>query len=102
MKAMTARQHKVAIELQHQVAMALLQGRVHSTLPLARLNVVGAWISADLRLARIYLATPPELATPATFATINAEIAKPLRHYLASQLALKNTPSLSFHSETEQ
>lgn len=102
MKAMSARQHKVATELQHQVAMALLQGRVHSTLPLSRLNVVNAWISADLRSARIFLATPAELSTPEVFAHINAEIAKPLRHYLASQLALKNIPALAFFPETDQ
>jgi ribosome-binding factor A len=97
MKSMSERQRKVAHELQQQAAMALLQSRVHSTLPLTRLNIVACWVSPDLRLARLYLDLPPELENPETYARANAEIAKPLRHYLASNLHLKNVPALSFH-----
>jgi ribosome-binding factor A len=97
MKQMNDRQRKVAHEIQQHAALALLQGRVHSTLPLARLTVVAAWVSADLRLARLYLDVPTELNTPATYQTATTELAKPLRHYLATQLHLKNVPALSFH-----
>ena len=97
MKSMNDRQRKVAHEVQQHAALALLQGRVHSTLPLTRLNIVAAWVSADLRLARLYLDLPPELATPETYARATAELAKPLRHYLATHLKLKNVPALSFH-----
>ena len=97
MKTMSDRQRKVAHEVHQQAAMALLQSRVHSTLPLTRLTVVACWVSADLRLARLYLDVPTELDTPATYTTANAELAKPLRHYLATHLHLKNVPALSFH-----
>ncbi len=97
MRMMNDRQRKVAHEVQQHAALALLQGRVHSTLPLTRLTVVACWVSADLRLARLYLDLPTELNSPATFARATAELAKPLRHYLASQLHLKNVPALSFH-----
>ncbi|MCA3244778.1 MAG: ribosome-binding factor A [Alphaproteobacteria bacterium] len=97
MKSMNDRQRKVAHEVQQHAAMALLQGRVHSTLPLSRLTVVTCWVSADLRLARLYLDVPSELDTPETYARATAELAKPLRHYLASHLHLKNVPALSFH-----
>jgi ribosome-binding factor A len=94
---MNDRQRKVAHEVQQHAALALLQGRVHSTLPLTRLNIVACWVSADLRLARLYLDLPTELDTPETYATATAELAKPLRHYLATHLKLKNVPALSFH-----
>jgi ribosome-binding factor A len=94
---MNDRQRKVAHEVQQHAALALLQGRVHSTLPLARLNVVACWVSADLRLARLYLDLPAELANSETYARATAELAKPLRHYLATHLKLKNVPALSFH-----
>ncbi len=96
---MSERQRKVAHEVQQHVALALLQGRVHSTLPLTRLNVVACWVSPDLRLARLYLDLPEELEHPETYTRTNAELAKPLRHVLAQQLHLKNVPSLSFHPQ---
>lgn len=97
MKQMSDRQRKVAHELHQQAAMALLQSRVHSTLPLTRLTVVACWVSPDLRLARLYLDLPAELESPETYARADAELAKPLRHYLASGLHLKNVPAISFH-----
>lgn len=94
---MTPRQSKVANEVQHIVAMALLQGRVPSTLPLTRLTVMDGWISADLRVARIYLQVPSELNTPETFAEINAQLAKGIRKIVAENLATKYTPTVTFH-----
>ena len=93
---MTARQHKVASEVQHVVAMALVQGRVVSTLPLTRVTVADSWVSPDLRLGRIYLLVPQELNTPAFFAELNAQVAKPLRKILAEKLATKYIPSVTF------
>lgn len=97
MKQMSERQHKVANELQQHAAMALIQGRVHSTLPLTRLNIVACWVSPDLRLARLYLDLPTELEAPETYTRANHELAKPLRHFLATHVHLKNVPALSFH-----
>lgn len=102
MKSMTARQSKVANEVQHVVALALVQGRIPSTLPLTRVTVMECWISADLRLSRIYLQVPAELNTPEFFAEANAQLAKPLRKHLASNLATKYIPNVSFWpAETE-
>jgi ribosome-binding factor A len=97
MKSMTPRQHKVANEVQHVVAMALVQGRVASTLPLSRVSVVDSWISPDLRLARMFLLVPPELNTPQFFADMNAQVAKPLRKILGEKLATKYTPDVTFY-----
>ncbi len=94
---MNDRQRKVANEVQQHAALALLQGRVHSTLPLTRLTVVACWVSADLRLARLYIDVPQELDNAQTYARATHELAKPLRHFLATQLHLKNVPALSFH-----
>ncbi len=96
MKSMTPRQNKVATEVQHICALALVQGRIPSTLPLARLTITDGWISPDLRLARLYLQVPPELNTPAFFAELNAQTAKPLRKIIADKLATKYIPSVTF------
>lgn len=93
---MTPRQHKVASEVQHAVALALVQGRIPSTLDLTRVTVLDCWVSADLRLSRIYLQVPEILNTPEFFATANAQLAKPLRKHLATSLATKFIPDVSF------
>ena len=100
MKSMTPRQHKVASEVQHVAAMALVQGRIPSTLPLMRVTVIDCWVSADLRLARLYLQIPPESETGMSqkefFATANAQLSKPLRKHFATALATKFIPDPSF------
>ena len=96
MKSMTPRQHKVAIQVQHICAMALVQGRVPSTLPLARVTLTDSWISPDLRVARLFLQVPPELNNPQFYADINAQVSKPLRKHLATQLATKYIPNITF------
>lgn len=101
MKQMNTRQQKVAHEVRHHVATALLQGRAHSTLPLHRLTIVDCWVSADLRLARLYLQLPPELPEEQTLATANYELAKPLRKYLADHLGTKFIPQISFFPAEE-
>ncbi|MBI1308379.1 MAG: hypothetical protein GC129_00775 [Proteobacteria bacterium] len=101
MKPMSTRQHKVAREVQHLAAAALLQGRVHSTLPVHRLTVVGCWVSGDLRQARLQLTFPPEWDPAQTLAAANAQIAKPLRQYLAKNLATKSIPALTFVAAEE-
>lgn len=93
---MTARQNKVANEVQHIVALALVQGRIPSTLPLTRVTVMECWISADLRLSRVYLQVPAELNNSQFFAEANAQLTKPLRKILAESLATKYTPNVSF------
>ncbi|RYE60690.1 MAG: ribosome-binding factor A [Hyphomicrobiales bacterium] len=99
---MTARQSKVANEVQHIVALALVQGRIPSTLPLTRITVMECWISADLRIARAYLQVPTELNTPEFFAEANAQLAKAMRKIIANGLATKYTPDISFWpAETE-
>ena len=103
MKSMTARQHKVANEVQHVVAMALVQGRVASTLPLSRLSIVDSWVSPDLRLGRMYLLVPAELNTDAFFAELNTQIAKPMRKILGEKLATKYIPDITFFpAETDK
>ncbi len=97
MKSMTPRQSKVANEVQHIAALALVQGRIPSTLPLARVTIVDTWISADLRIARFYLLLPSDLNTPSFFTDINAQLAKPLRKHIGANLATKYTPDVSFH-----
>ncbi|NBV54406.1 MAG: ribosome-binding factor A [Proteobacteria bacterium] len=101
MKQMSPRQHKVAKEVQHLAATALLQGRIHSTLPLHRITVVDCWISADLRLARLYLETPQGANQPEFIEQANLQLAKPLRKYLAENLATRNAPSLTFVATTD-
>ena len=97
---MTPRQHKVASEVQHTAALALVQGRIPSTLPLSRVTVIDCWVSADLRLARIYLQIPPEseigMSQKDFFLAANAQLSKPLRKHFASHLATKFIPDPSF------
>lgn len=101
MKQMNTRQQKVANEVQSMAAMALLQGRVHSTLPLMRITIVDCWVSADLRLARLYVQLPPEMDIAQTLAVANVQIAAPLRKYLAQNLGTKFIPQISFFPAEE-
>lgn len=96
MKVMNQRQHKVAEEVRHILASALLQGRVHSTLPLSRLTVLDVWVSADLKLARVFLAFPETLTEAEVLETANAELSKPLRKVLAGSMAGKSVPEITF------
>lgn len=96
MKVMSQRQHKVAEEIRHILASALLQGRVHSTLPLTRLTVLDVWVSADLKLARVFLAFPENMDETTVLETANLEIAKPLRKVLADSMAGKSVPQITF------
>lgn len=96
MKSMTARQHKVANEVHHLVALALVQGRIPSTLPLARVTVVDCWISADLRLARIYLQLPAGSNQNEFIHEANQQLPKALRKYLSDSLATKYIPQITF------
>lgn len=96
MKSMTARQSKVANEVHHIVAMALVQGRIPSTLPLARLTVVDCWVSADLRLARIYLQFPEGTNQDEFLHEANQQLPRAMRKVLSEQLATKYTPTVSF------
>lgn len=96
MKSMTPRQNKVANEVQHIAAMALITGRLPSTLPLTRLTIIDTWVAADLRLARFYMQVPNELNNPAFFKDLNAQIAKPMRKHIAENLATKYVPDVSF------
>src|SRR4051812_41162538 len=102
MKTMTTRQQKVANEVQHMCAMALLQGRIHSSLPLSRFTIVDCWVSADLRLARLYLQLPSEMPQEQTMAIANHELAAPMRKYLAANLGTKFTPQVSFFPMEEE
>lgn len=96
MKSMTARQHKVANEVHHLVATALVQGRIPSTLPLSRVTVVDCWVSADLRLARLYLQFPAGTDQNEFLHEANQQLPRALRKYLAEHLATKYTPDVSF------
>lgn len=102
MKSMTARQHKVATEVQHIVAMALVQGRVASTLPLHRITIVDGWVSPDLRLARLYVTLPEGTPQKEFLAEANAQLPKSLRKILAAQLATKYIPEVSFWPAEEE
>lgn len=99
---MTPRQHKVATEVQHVAALALVQGRIPTTLSLTRVAVVDCWVSADLKLARLYLQLPSGTPQAAFLAQLNAEAAKPLRKYLAEHLATKYIPQISFFPAEEE
>ncbi len=103
MKSMTPRQSKVANQIQHICAMALVQGRIPSTLPLARLTVTDGWVSPDLRVARLYLQVPAEHNNAEFFAEANAQLGKGLRKALAEGLATKYTPNVTlFPAEDEK
>jgi ribosome-binding factor A len=103
MKSMNQRQSKVAEEIRHITGMALLRGDVMSTVPLSRVNVTAAWVSADLRLARLYVALPETLDEKQTLLALNEQVAIPLRKVLAKQLATKYIPEVTFHaSENDQ
>lgn len=101
MKSMTARQSKVAHEVQRLSATALLQGRIPSTLPLSRVTVLDCWVSADLRLARLYVQLPQGTPQAEFIGELNAQAAKPLRKLLASRLGTKYIPNVSFHPAEE-
>lgn len=101
MKSMTPRQHKVATEVQRLCATALMQGRVPSTLPISRMTVLDCWVSADLRLARLYVQLPQDTDQVAFLAEANAQVAKPLRKYLATHLGTKYIPDVSFFPAEE-
>jgi ribosome-binding factor A len=96
MKVMNQRQRQRAEQVRQLVAMALLRGEVHSTLPLARLAVVDVWVSADLKIARLFLSLPAEMDEKTTLDKANAELSGPLRKLLATQLGGKFTPSITF------
>jgi ribosome-binding factor A len=101
MKPMSQRQSRVAEEIRHVVATALLRGDIPTTLPNRAFTVTGVWVSADLRLARVFLELPQNLDETQTLAAADAQLAKPLRKILAQQARLKNTPALSFHPARE-
>lgn len=96
MKAMSARQVKVAKEVQHLIALALIQGRIPSTLPLHRLTVVECWVSADLRIARVFVEVPADVNRDEWLDTANEQLTRPLRKHLATALSSKNAPEVSF------
>lgn len=96
MKAMNQRQMKVAEEIRHLVARALLRGDIASRIDTARVTITDVWASADLRLARLYVALPAGADEAAWLAALNHEVATPLRKVLAKQLATKYIPELSF------
>lgn len=98
MKQMNQRQSKVAEEIRAITAMALLRGDVMSTVPLSRVTIEAVWVSADLRLARLYVSLPEGTNEKETLATLNDQVAGPLRKPLANQLATKYIPQLSFHA----
>jgi len=101
MKQMTQRQMKVAEEVRHHAAMALLGGRLTSTVDLTRVTLVDVWVSPDLRLCRLYSELPEGWDMTATLDTLNAEITAPLRKYLAVHLATKFIPAPTFWPATE-
>lgn len=98
MKQMNQRQSKVAEEIRAVTAMALLRGDVMSTVPLSRVTVTAVWVSADLRLARLYVSLPEGLDEKQALAALNQQVATPLRKTLAEKLATKYIPQLSFHA----
>ncbi|MFZ2586801.1 MAG: ribosome-binding factor A [Alphaproteobacteria bacterium] len=101
MKNMNQRQSKVAEEIRHIVALALLRDDFGTDANTSRLTVTTVWASADLRLARVYVALPLDWNEKETLAELNALVAAPLRKVLAKQLATKYIPSVSFFvSET--
>lgn len=95
---MNQRQSKVAEEIRHITAMALLRGDVMSTVPLSRVTVEAVWASADLRLARLYVSLPEGLDEKSTLKDLNDQVATPLRKVLAEHLATKYIPQLSFYA----
>ena len=97
---MTQRQMKVAEELRHHAAMALLGGRLMSTLDLTRVTLVDVWVSSDLRLCRLYTEVPEEWDVEETMKTLNAELVAPMRKYLAQYLATKFIPAPTFWRAT--
>jgi ribosome-binding factor A len=96
MKAMSQRQQKVAEEVRHVIASTLLRGDIPTTLPTRSLTVVDVWVSADLRLARVFIDMPPDFDTKAVTEAANEQLSKPLRKALSRQAALKNTPAIQF------
>ena len=102
MKTMNTRQSKVAHEVQRTAAQILLQGRIPSTLPLARVTIVDCWVSADLRLARLYVQLPAGTPQADFLAKLNAQAATPMRKQLAGKLATKYIPQVSFHPAEDE
>jgi ribosome-binding factor A len=102
MKQMSQRQHKVAEELRHHAATALLGGRLTSTIDLTRVTVLDVWVSPDLRLCRLYVEVPQGWDIDATLDTLNHEITAPLRKYLAAHLATKFIPAPTFMSAVSE
>lgn len=98
MKQMSQRQHKVAEELRHHAATALLGGRLTSTIDLTRVTVLDVWVSPDLRLCRLYIELPEGWDMDATLKTLNHEIVGAMRKYLATHLATKFIPAPTFVS----
>ena len=98
MKQMSQRQHKVAEELRHHAATALLGGRLMSTIDLTRVTVLDVWVSPDLRLCRLYVEFPEEWDIDGTLKTLNAEITASMRKYFANNLATKYIPAPTFWS----
>lgn len=102
MKTMTARQHKVANEVQHQCALALVQGRVPTTLNVARMTIIDCWVSPDLRLARLYVQLPQGVEQEPFLKEANAQLSRGLRKVLAEKLGTKYTPDVTFFPAEEE
>lgn len=96
MKTMNQRQRQRAEQVRQAVSMAMLRGEVMSTLPLSRLNVLDVWVSADLKLARVFLSLPEGMDETETLKIANAELSAPLRKLMAKNLGGKFTPSVTF------
>ncbi|PIZ31347.1 MAG: hypothetical protein COY40_02195 [Alphaproteobacteria bacterium CG_4_10_14_0_8_um_filter_53_9] len=101
MKSMSQRQSRVAEEVRHIAGRALLSGHIHSPVDLTRLTLQDVWVSADLRLARLYINLPEDIAhNGETLEILNKYIAPQLRKIMAKDLATKYIPSPTFHPVT--
>ncbi len=98
MKGMSPRQLKVAEVVRHAIALAMVRGDMPTSLDTTRLTVADVWVSADLKLARVYLQLPPDWLESPTLAMANAQLAKPLRQVLARALANKFVPRVELRA----
>lgn len=93
MKAMGQRQHRVAEKVRHIVAKALVQREWVAPMDTTLLVVDDVWMSADLKIARVFISG---LTTPLDAASVKElnQHAAPLRKHLGRELGTKYTPEL--------
>lgn len=99
MKPMSQRQHRMCEVVRQVVAQTLVDGSVPLPGDTSRLTLSDLWISADLRIARCYMAGLGEQKSE-TLQYLNASH-KSFRKILSKRMENKYIPTLEFYEDKD-